>query len=255
MRIVTLISDYGTRDHYVGALKGVILSVAPDVRLVDVTHEIDPHNVLAGAFVLRQIWPWFPPGVGTDRRIILGRYGGQYVVAPDNGLITLVHRDLPAEAMHVVENRQYFLPKLTATFHGRDLLAPVVGHLARGVEPRDFGPVAERLEMLSVSPCGDVTGDGVYGKVLYVDRFGTMVTNIRHDQLATIAGPSSPVDVEVDGASLGPIRSTYSDVPPGAPIALIGSCGLLEIAVNRGSAAERFGAVRSVRVRARQEGL
>ena len=258
MQIVTLITDYGTRDHYVGVLKGVILRIAPDVRLVDITHEVDPHDVLQGAFILRQIWPWFPagtihlavvdPGVGTDRRVILGQYADQYVVAPDNGLVTLVHRDLPVEAMHVVEDRHYFLPELSATFHGRDLMAPVVGHLANGVKPGDFGPVADRLEMLPVPHCGEVKSDGVHGKVLYVDRFGTLLTNIRREQLAAIADSSRIVDVEVDGTSVGPVRATFGDVPPGEPIAVVGSCGLLEIAVNQGSAAERFGAVEAVRV-------
>ncbi len=113
--IITLTTDFGTRDHYVAAMKGVILSIAPEARIVDVTHEIEPHAVLQGAFVLRQVWSWFPPGtvhvgvvdpgVGSARRIILGRFAGRYLIAPDNGLATFVHRETPADAIHVVESR------------------------------------------------------------------------------------------------------------------------------------------------------
>lgn len=261
MAILTLITDYGTCDYYVGAVKGVILGIAPDVRVVDITHDIEPHNVLHGAFILRHIWPWYPPGtihvvvvdpgVGSDRRIILGQYAGRYAVAPDNGLITLVHRDIPVEAVHVVENRRYFLPEPAATFHGRDIMAPVAAHLARGVKPAEFGEATDRLEVLPVAHRAEATPRGLSGIVLYRDRFGTLVTNVGQDQLAGTQGPQRQWEVLVNGTSIGRVRSTFADVPSGHTVAIIGSTGLLEIAVNQGSAAERFGPPESVRVEVR----
>ena len=170
MQIITLITDYGGRDYYVGALKGVILSIAPKVTLVDVTHEVEPHNILHAAFVLRSIWPWFPagtihlvivdPGVGTERRVLLGRYDGSYVVAPDNGVLSFLHRELRTEAMHVVEDPRFTLPHVSSTFEGRDVLAPVAAHLALGVKPRDFGRATDRVEVFPLprSPGGQCSG-------------------------------------------------------------------------------------------------
>lgn len=261
MQIITLITDYGTRDQYVGALKGVILSIAPSVRVVDITHDIEPHNVLHGAFVLWQIHPWYPrgtihlvvvdPGVGSDRRIILGRYGGQHVIAPDNGLVTLIHREMPVEAVYVVENRRYFLPHISTTFHGRDIMAPVAAHLANGLDPRECGRGTDRLEILPVAYRAEVDGDVVRGSVLYADRFGTLITNINEDQLPVSRVGPCKFDVLVNGTNIGPVRSAFFDVAQGEPVALIGSSGMLEIAINRGSAVERFGPAAAVRIEVR----
>lgn len=258
MPIITLITDYGMRDYYVGALKGVLLRIAPDTHVVDVTHEVESHNILHAAFVLRQIWPWYPPGtihlavvdpgVGSERRIILAQYAGRYVVAPDNGLVTLVHRDEAVEATYAVENRRYFLSEVSATFHGRDIMAPVAAHLANGVKPWEFGPVIDRLELLPVADRAEVTNQGIRGSVLYVDRFGTLVTNIRQEQLMETGGRNPASEVLVNGTPIGPVRSTFCEVAKGEPVALIGSCGLLEVAVNQGRAIERFGPLEAVRV-------
>lgn len=260
MQIITLTTDYGTKDHYVGVLKGVILSIATDVRLVDITHDIEPHSVARGAFVIAQCAAWFPsgtihvavvdPGVGTNRRIILGRFNGRYVVAPDNGLITFLHRDTPAEAMYVVENRRYLLANPSATFHGRDIMAPVAAHLANGVKPHEFGPVADRVEMLAVPHRAAIESGAIVGRVLYVDHFGTLVTNVHVDQLNTFPGGAAGIVINVDGSSVGPLRAAFGDVPVGEPVALVGGTGLLEIAVNQGRASERFAANAEVRVTA-----
>jgi S-adenosylmethionine hydrolase len=173
------------------------------------------------------------------------------VVAPDNGLITLVHRDFRAEAMHVVEDRRYFMPELSATFHGRDIMAPVAAHLATGVPPRRFGRMTDRLEMLPVAHRAEVRSGQVIGAVLCVDRFGTMVTNISEEQICAGPGRGEGHEVLVNDTTIGPILSTFCEVPAGQPVALIGSCGLLEIAVNQGSATNRFGPAESVRVEVR----
>lgn len=250
MTILTLTTDFGTRDYYVAAVKGVILSIAPHVRLVDVTHDVEPHNVAHGAFLLRQIWPWYPPGtihlavvdpgVGSTRRIIVARVDGRFLVAPDNGLVTFIRRDSPVEAAHVVENPRYTTPVPSATFHGRDIMAPVAANLANGVDPHEFGSLTDQLQALDVPFRAQMQGTVLQGSVLYVDRFGTLITNIHQEQLGGKGGEKS-WEVYVNGRPLGPIRSTFSDVAPGEALAFPGSDRFLEVAVNRGSAVERFG--------------
>ncbi len=249
--IITLTTDYGTRDHYVGSLKGAILSILPEARLVDISHEVEAHNVVHGAFILRQIWPWYPagtihlvvvdPGVGTDRRIILGQYAGRYVMAPDNGLITFVHREFSLERMFVVENRKLMGSALSATFHGRDVMAPVAAHLAKGVDPKEVGRLTDEVAMLSIPHRAEAVGGSLRGVVLYVDHFGTLVTNVRKEQVDGLTGATAVVEVTIDGVVLGPIHPTFSSVAVGEPVALIGGGGQLEIAINQGSAVERFG--------------
>ena len=258
MPVVTLITDYGTQDYYAGALKGVILGITPEAVVVDITHDVEPHNVWHGALVLRQTWSWYPPGtihlvvvdpgVGTDRRILLGRYGGRYVVAPDNGLVTFVHRDVRVEALHAVENRAYFLPEVWPTFHGRDIMAPVAAHLAGGVGPAEFGPALGVPQLLPVEYEAESTESTVHGRAVYADRFGTLVTNIHQDQVMALSSPGNVPEVLVNGTSIGPVRSTFSDVAPGEPLALVGGARLLEIAVNQGRAVDRFGPAWDVRV-------
>jgi len=260
MRIVTLITDYGTGDYYVGVLKGVILSIAPEVGLVDVTHDIEPHSIMDAAFVLRQVWPCFPPGtihlvvvdpgVGSPRRILLGRYADRFVVAPDNGLVTWLHRDYPTQAMYVIDDQRYFLPSVSATFDGRDIMAPVAAHLARGVNPQAFGPLTDRVEILPLAHRAEVVEHGLRGRVIYVDRFGNLVTNIHNEQL-TSTGARRTWEVVVEGSSVGPVRRAFFEVPPGEPLAFIGSTGLLEVAVNQGSAAQRFGRINTIIVEQR----
>ncbi len=261
MPIITLTTDYGTRDHYVGALKGVILRIAPDAGLVDISHDIEPQNVLHGAFVLRQIWPFFPsgsihlavvdPGVGSDRRIVAGLYDGRYVVAPDNGLLTFVHRDYALTELRIVENRRFFLPEVSRTFQGRDIMAPVAAHLANGVSLGELGPATDRVVMLPIPERGEAAGEGLRGVVVYVDRFGTLVTNIRQEQLFSIGNEGRPPNVWVNGKEVGPVRSAFCEVDPGEPVALIGGGGLLEIALNRGSAAEHFGPPSEIHIEVR----
>lgn len=256
--IITLTTDYGTSDYYVAALKGVIVSIAPAARIVDITHDIEPQDIVSGAFVLRQAWTWFPPGtihlaivdpgVGTARRILLGRYAGSFVVAPDNGLISFVHRELTLEAMHIVEDRRYFLAELSSTFHGRDIMAPVAANLARGVAPREFGRATDRIELLDVPHRAQHGADGLIGRILHVDQFGTLVTNVHADQLALAGSLDRSLSVVIGDESIGPIRRTFSDVAAGDAIALIGGSGYLEIAVNQGRAVDRFGRTPTVRI-------
>jgi hypothetical protein len=258
---IALTTDFGTVDHYVAAMKGVILTIAPQVRLIDVTHEVTPHDIVMGAFTLRSVWPWFPrgtihvavvdPGVGSERRILLGRYDGRYVIAPDNGLITLVHRATRLEEMRVVENRHYFFGNPSATFHGRDIMAAVAAHLANGVKTRDFGRKTDRVEMLPIAHRCDTIARRITGRGLYVDRFGTIITNIHRNDLTGAVTTDRELEVTVNAQPLGPVRDYFDQVAPGEALALVGSTGYLEIAVNRGRAVERFGPPEDLKVEVR----
>jgi len=258
MPIITLTTDYGTQDGYVGALKGAILSVAPTVRIVDITHEIEPYSVLHGALVLKQVWPWFPPGtvhlcvvdpgVGTSRGVLVASFGERFVVAPDNGLLTLVARSESCDAMYFAANPKFFHESVSPTFHGRDVLAPIAAHLANGISIAEFGPRTERMTRLEL-PEPLVSPTLIRGHVLHVDRFGTLVTNVDGTVLRSPTSDSEPWVVVVDGVEIGAIRTTFGDVEPGNPVALIGSSGFLEIAVNQGRAVDRFGRSPSIEVR------
>jgi len=249
--LITFTSDFGLRDHYVGAVKGVIQSVAPGARLVDISHEIGPYDIVHGAFVLRQIWAYFPvgsihlaivdPGVGSPRRIIVGRYGGRTIVVPDNGLVTLVHRDFPIESMIVVQNKRFFLPEISSTFHGRDIMAPIAAHLANGVRPEDLGCPTDRLELLPISTRAETVDGKLMGRALYADRFGNIITNVAADQLLEPSGRYRATSILLNGRHSVPIEKTFSDVGVNEPVALVGGAGFLEIACNRARADERFG--------------
>lgn len=258
MPLITLLTDFGTRDQYVAAVKGVILQVAPTAVVVDVTHDIPPRDILRAALVLRQIWPWYPrgtvhlavvdPGVGSRRRVIAGRYNGQFVVAPDNGLVSMVHHELRVEAVHSVENRRYMLPNISATFHGRDIMAPVAAHLATGLPIQKLGPVTDHLEILQFATPERLSDYTIVGRVLYVDRFGNLVTNIARGHLLSTYQHRTGVEVHLEGVRIGPVLASYHEVDPGQPLALIGGDDYLEIAVNCGDAAETLSASRGSKV-------
>jgi S-adenosylmethionine hydrolase len=244
-RVVTLLSDFGTRDGYVGAVKGVLLSRCPGATLVDVTHEIPPGDVAAGAFVLGQAAPYFPagsvhlavvdPGVGSERRALACAIGDQLYVAPDNGLLTRVLEAEASVLAREISHPALRLSSVSDVFHGRDLFAPAAAHLASGAPLAAVGPELPSASLVrSAWPKPSLESDGGGGQVVYVDRFGNLVTNLPLDPevpqgVATVAG----CDVS--------IRRTYSEVAPGSLVALRGSSGLLEIARNRGSAAEALG--------------
>lgn len=253
MSIIALMTDFGTRDHYVAAMKGVILQINPKVTLVDISHEIGAQDLYHGAFVLRQSLPYFPagtilaavvdPGVGSSRRILAGRYHDRIVLAPDNGILSLVHRDADLQEIRSVENRRFFASTISSTFHGRDIFAPVAAHLSRGVSLSELGPPADRLEILDLPKPHFHPNGSIDGRIVLVDRFGNLISNISEVDLSPLRRSSAGVkDVQVAGRSVGPIRDTYSDVPAGQPLALVGSSQMLEIAVSAGSAATVLGA-------------
>lgn len=255
--VVALLTDFGTADHYVGAMKGVMLGVCPDAALVDITHEVPPQDVLAGALALGAAADAFPngtvflavvdPGVGSARRGIAARIGSHFFVGPDNGLLTMLWRDAgPGDAVELVEAR-FRRPVVSRTFEGRDRFAPAAAWLAAGTPITALGPTVDDVRLLDV-PDGRVEGGRLVGEVLGADRFGNLVTSIRRGPLEAFLD-GAPGDVEAAGRPVGSVVGTYAEVPPGRACALIGSGDRLEIACNLGSARDALGLDRGAIVR------
>lgn len=247
---ITLLTDFGTRDPYVGAMRGVIAGLAPDARVHDVSHEIAPQSVIEAAFVLRGAYPYFPggtvhvcvvdPGVGTARRAVALRARGHVFVGPDNGLFSLVlGEDAPDELVVLDRPDAWRVAAPSATFHGRDVFAPVAARIAAGAALADVGTPAGGGAALRVLrwalPIPDA--DGVRARVVHVDRFGNAVTNVEGDDLARRLDGRALKTVAGSAVVRGLAR-TYADVDPGEPVVLTGSAGLVEVAVRNGNAAE-----------------
>ncbi len=251
---IALMSDFGNQDHYVGVMKGVIASIAPRAPLIDLTHEVPPQSISAGALLLREAWRYFPrrtvflavvdPGVGTTRRAVaVETVAGARFVGPDNGLLWLAVEQAGFKRAVELSSPRYRLDKVSNTFHGRDVFAPAAAHIWRGVPLEDFGqPVSQlvRTELRAV----ERSHSRLRGEVLYVDRFGNLITNISRaefDQFAShFSGKELWTTIENKIARV-PIRRTYAEAGEGEVVALFGSLEMLEVAVRNGSAAERLG--------------
>lgn len=248
--VITLLTDFGTQDAYVGSMKGVILGLNPEAVLVDLTHDLPPHDLVAGALVLAAAAPYFPagaihlavvdPGVGSRRRALAAQCRGQFWVGPDNGLFHLVFKSRADLKIVSLENAAYFLPTVSATFQGRDLFAPVAAHLSLGVELSRFGPTVTAPVPLDI-PEPAFSPQGVRGEIVYVDRFGNLVTNLAASDFATWLG-GRKFRLRAGPLKLGGLARTYADAAPGEFLALQGSHGYLEIACALDHAARRLGA-------------
>jgi S-adenosylmethionine hydrolase len=242
--IITLCTDFGTRDGYVGAMKGVLLSIAPQATLVDIAHDIPRQSVAEGAFTLATACGYFPegtihlvvvdPGVGSARRPVAVRTRRHFFVAPDNGVLTYALRDQePLEIVHLTR-REYWRSEISHTFHGRDIFSPVAAHLANGVPLEELGEPTQDMVQLPL-PAPVQTDDGaIRGHVIHVDTFGNLITDIPAQMLAHRQASR----VIVGQAHIREIATTYAAVEPGHLLALIGSHGYLEVAVREGSAAQ-----------------
>lgn len=248
MSIITLTTDFGTQDWFVGTMKGVILGIAPKVRLVDITHEIPAGDLRAGAFALAAACRFFPagtihvavvdPGVGSERAAIAVRTTRAIFVGPDNGVLSWALRDGTIKAIRRLENRKFFLPAVSNTFHGRDIFAPVAAHLGRGANFSSLGPVVNnyvRLPWPEIRRCGNL----VEGEVVYIDRFGNAITNLPAGSFPARAA-ATPI-VCHGPKPIGTVAACYQAVASGQAVAVWGSSGYLEIAVNGGSAARKLG--------------
>lgn len=242
---IVLLTDFGTRDAYVASMKGVILSIFPRATMIDLTHEIEPQNLIRSAFLLEAAYPYFPagsifvsvvdPGVGSERRILAAKTRRGIFLAPDNGILTRVLAKEKPEELRTVTNPRFFLKKVSSTFHGRDCFSPTAARLAKN--PSCFsqlGPVIQAYKRLPF-PEPKAISKGMRGEIVFFDRFGNAFTNLSQDFLK-----NKPDRVLVKNRSVGKLRRSYYEVKKGKALAVMSSSGLLEIAVNQGSAKDQL---------------
>ncbi len=286
-RIITLLTDFGNQDAYVGIMKGVIAGINPRANVIDICHNIPPQDVFTGAYLLSTAYIYFPkgtihvavvdPGVGSRRDIVCVETREYFFLVPDNGLLSFVVREERPKNIIRVTNDRYFLPAPGNTFHGRDVFAPVAAHLSMGIKPQQLGTRINRIEQLDIPwPEGTKTGQ-LEGRIIHIDRFGNLVTNITRAQIEQYISdqarnrahgsgirnrkpgvrsqtpdksikahkkkmllPYNTLETTLGKKKITGLSKTYMDVGPGEPLALFGSAGFLEVSVNQGSAREYF---------------
>ncbi len=247
--IITLMTDFGTSDHYVGVMKGVILNINRQVEIVDITHAVPPQDIHGAAFLIDSAYRYFPsgtihvivvdPGVGSERRAIVCQTETAYFVCPDNGILPhILHNEKHARAV-AVENPAYFLPQVSNTFHGRDIFAPVGAHLSRGVPIGELGnPVAQPVQLTLPEP--QVTEEAVIGHIIWIDSFGNLVTDVSREILESLERQNGVV-IHAGSAKIDHFNRSYAESEIGEVLAIIGSFNRLEISINQGNAAQVLG--------------
>ncbi|HUY14899.1 MAG TPA: SAM-dependent chlorinase/fluorinase [Terriglobia bacterium] len=247
--IITLTTDFGVSDHFVGTMKGVILSINPAARIIDISHQVNSHDVFDAAFTLFQAYRYFPPdtihmavvdpGVGTARRPVIARSGRYTFVAPDNGVLSLIYEEEESIEVREITASHYFLSPMSHTFHGRDVFSPVAAWLSKGVEVAKFGdPVTDFVRFVSPKPkpAGDQRFQGV---VLKVDKFGNLITNFSARQFPALLQENLPAfRLSIGQHHIEKLSVSFADGQPGELLAMVGSSGFVEICANRGSAAK-----------------
>jgi S-adenosylmethionine hydrolase len=244
--IITLLTDFGQKDHYVGAMKGVILGICPNARTVDISHGIAPYAIPEAAYTLSQAWACFPPntihvvvvdpGVGSIRRPILATAGEHLFVAPDNGVLTMVFDDVATHDVREITASGYFRRPVSKTFHGRDIFAPVAAHLAAGVEVEKFGIRIRDFQRLSFGKPVQTGPNNWSGRILNIDRFGNAVTNFASSAWPELV--TGAFEIRVRGTSVTHFSRTYADAMIGQPFVIPGSSGYLELSLKEASAAD-----------------
>ena len=255
--IVTLTTDYGTNDHLVGVMKGVLLTINPEVTVVDITHGVIAHDILDGALAIGQAYKYFPPktihvvvvdpGVGTERRPILVASDQHYFVAPDNGVLSSVYDQ--TEALHVwhIISEHYFRQPVSKTFHGRDIFAPVAAWLSKSWQTSAFGEAITDFTRFAI-PRPKTTGNTIRGVVLRVDQFGNLITNLRVEDVPALASADGKCTIQAGPAVVTKIVGTFAEGASGEAVGVIGSSGYLEICVNKTNAARTLGIGRGTEV-------
>ncbi|MDP8989690.1 MAG: SAM-dependent chlorinase/fluorinase [Acidobacteriota bacterium] len=247
-RLITFTTDFGLSDHFVGTMKGVVAGIAPQARVIDISHDIAPYNVTEAAFVIAEAWAYFPrgtihvvvvdPGVGSSRRPILAEAGGHYFIAPDNGVLSLVF-DAAPHKVRVISNPKFMRREISRTFHGRDIFAPAAAHLAKGAKPAAFGKLIHDYVRLSSAQPALKGKDSWRGAILKVDRFGNLITNFAARDFAAIT--ARPFEMRAGVKRIHRLALTYAEAEVGDLFVIVGSAGYLEIAANQASAASLLG--------------
>lgn len=247
--IITVTTDFGLRDPYVGMMKGVILSINPEARIIDISHQVKAGNIRHAASLIQEACVFFPkdtihigvvdPGVGSDRRPILVKTEDHYFIGPDNGLFwPIIQSNEHVDIVHLTKD-DYFLPNVSHTFHGRDVFAPVAAHLSNNINPLKMGTVVTDPVQLQL-PVVQRRGKVLTGQIMRVDNFGNIITNIRKKDLDTHIGTEQP-EIKLGNLVVENVHETYAETEEGDLLALIGSSGYLEIAVNLGRACDGTG--------------
>jgi S-adenosylmethionine hydrolase len=254
MSTITLLTDFGVHDEYVGVMKGVILGVNPSARIIDITHHIDPQDILQAAYLIPSYCPYFPkgtvhiivvdPGVGSDRTIIALEMTDQFFLAPDNGVLSLQLESGAADSLVSIENADFFLEPVSRTFHGRDIFAPVGAYISMGIDIKKMGTPLNKSQLVRFDvrkPRFNNRGE-LIGTIISIDRFGNLMTNIRSNDVNQILGsqPATKLMIEIGKSHIQGLSESYQGTESENPLAIIGSRGYLEIAVNRGSAQGRL---------------
>ncbi|MBI2556260.1 MAG: SAM-dependent chlorinase/fluorinase [Planctomycetes bacterium] len=273
-RVITLLTDFGNQDAYVGIMKGVIAGINPFANIVDICHSISPQDIFSGAYLLYTSYKYFPrktihvavvdPGVGSRRNIICVEAKNYFFLAPDNGILSFIIQNEKPKSIFRITNNKYFLSSLSNTFHGRDVFAPVAAYLSLGVRPQKMGIKINQLKQLDMpKPVHKKTGQ-VEGQIIYIDRFGNLITNIKKEYLVKwVGGQKSEVgsqkpdtckkaskekilsqrdtmETTIGMKKIVGLSKTYTDAKPGEPLVLFGSAGFLEVSINQGNAQKYF---------------
>jgi S-adenosylmethionine hydrolase len=255
MSIITLLTDFGTKDAYAGIMKGVILSITPSAVIIDITHHIDSQDILQAAYVIKSSYRYFPqgtvhvmvvdPGVGSDRAIVALDMMGHIFLAPDNGVLTLVMDQGKINSIVRVENTNCFLNPVSRTFHGRDIFAPVAAHLCGGMNIKNLGPPLDpqHLIQLNIDKPRLSEKDRLVGTVVCFDGFGNCISNIdaTHLKKLDVRGSGRLLEIKIGKTSIKGLSPSYADTKPKQPLAIMGSFGYLEIALNQGNARRALG--------------
>lgn len=251
--IITLITDFGLLDHFVGTMKGVIANINPEALVIDITHDVSPHDVFQAAFLIKSAYPYFPPhtihvvvvdpGVGTNRRIIAMSTEKGYFIAPDNGVLSYLYASEEVGEVREVTADHYFLKPRTGTFDGRDVFAPVAAWMSKNVSMTSLGEVITDYKKYDLPQPTPVGQGGMRCKILYVDRFGNLVSNLTRDQFKQMLDASAQrrFAFQVGEQTIGKISTSYAEGEKGQLLAIFGSSGFLEFSINRGSAMKLTG--------------
>ncbi|UCD89780.1 MAG: SAM-dependent chlorinase/fluorinase [Desulfobacterales bacterium] len=254
MSIVTLLTDFGIEDAYVGTMKGVILSVNPSAVIIDITHHVEPQNIIQAAYIISSYYRYFPkktvhiivvdPGVGSDRDIIAVNARGNIFLAPDNGVLTLLIDEGKVDTIVRIENTRFFLKPVSQTFHGRDIFAPIGAHISKGIDIKALGPPLEQKDLVHFRISKPyVTAKGaLVGEIVSVDRFGNCITNIDENCLAKLyrTAQDERLEIIIGDKRIHGVSHSYFNAEPQNPLAVMGSFGYLEIALNHGNARNYF---------------
>lgn len=257
MSIISLITDFGLKDNFVGVMKAVILGINPRAWIVDICHEIKPQGILEAAFLLRSSFKFFPsgtvhlvvidPGVGSKRKKILVKTKNHFFIAPDNGVLSLALEDEPAINIIEITNDKYFLKPVSGTFHGRDIFAPVAAYVSKGEDIKKFGKSINSIKALEL-PQVKVDKQELIGEIIYIDKFGNLVSNIDKATLKNFIG-NKKFKFHIKNKIINKLSQSYSEGFPQEPIALIDSFDYLEIAINSGSAKNYLGVDKGTKIK------